>query len=67
MMRVAASRSLAFRSFIFAVAISDSCERLILPAETLPGSFEPDLRFSAFLMRKVAGGCLVMKEKLRSA
>ena len=32
-------------------AISDSAERLILPAETLPGSFEPDFRLAAFLMR----------------
>ena len=51
MIFVADSRSLAFRSFIFAVAISLSAERLILPADTLPGSLEPDFRFAAFLMR----------------
>ncbi len=56
MMRVAASRSLAFRSFIFISAISANLDRLIFPAETLPGSFEPDLRFAAFLIRKLAGG-----------
>ena len=37
------------------------------PAETLPGSFEPDLSFAAFLMRKLAGGVLVTNVKLRSA
>ena len=36
----AASRSLALRSFIFTSAISRSCERLIVPALTLPGSAE---------------------------
>ena len=60
MMRVAASRSLAFKSFILAVAMSDSCERLILPPEILPGSFEPDLRPAAFLIRYDAGGVLVL-------
>ena len=67
MMRVAASMSLAFRSFIFCSAIAVSAERLILPAETLPGSFEPDFRLAAFLMRKVAGAVLVSNENERSA
>ena len=67
MMRVAASISLAFRSFIFTSAIFDSSERLILPAETLPGSFEPDFRLAAFLIRNVAGGVLVSNENDRSA
>ena len=56
----ACSIELALRSFIFDCAISSSCERLIVPAEVLPGSFEPDLRFSACLMKNVAGGVLVM-------
>ena len=61
MIFVAASMSFAFRSFILACAISASCERLMVPALVLPGSFEPDFRFSAFLMRKVAGGVFVSK------
>ena len=61
MMRVAISMSFAFRSFIFCSAISASAERLMVPAETLPGSFEPDLSLAAFLMRKLAGGLLVVK------
>ena len=67
MIFVAASMSLALRSFILASAISASFERLIVPALTLPGSFEPDLRFAAFFRRKLAGGVFVVKEKLRSA
>src|ERR1700710_2739760 len=67
MMRVAASRSLAFKSFILVSAIAVSAERLILPAEILPGSFEPDLRFAAFLIRNDAGGVLVSNENDRSA
>ena len=66
MILVAASRSLAFRSAIFSSAISVSFERAILPAETLPGSFEPDLRLAAFLIRKLAGGVLVMNVNERS-
>ena len=66
-MFVAASISFALRSFILTCAISASCERLIVPAEILPGSFDPDLRPAAFLIRKVAGGVLVTNEKLRSA
>merc|ERR1719284_2135694 len=41
MILVACSMSFAFRSFIFCSAISVSAERLMDPAETLPGSFEP--------------------------
>src|SRR3546814_12114264 len=67
MIFVAASRSFAFRSFILVSAISRSAERLMVPAETLPGSFEPDFSFAAFLMRKVAGGVFVSNEQLRPA
>ena len=61
MMRAAASISLAFRSFIFFSAMSRSCWRVIDPATSRPGSLEPDFRFTACLMKKVAGGVLVMK------
>ena len=67
MIFVAASIELAFRSFIFASAISASCERRMVPPETLPGSFEPDLILAAFFRKCDAGGVLVVKEKLRSA
>src|SRR4029078_5669226 len=63
MIFVAAAMSFAFRSFILASAISASCERLIVPALSLPGSFEPDLIRAAFFRRKEAGGVLVVKEK----
>jgi hypothetical protein len=67
MILVAASISLALRSFILASAISETCERLIVPALALPGSFEPDFSYAAFFRRKDAGGDLVVNEKLRSA
>ena len=51
MILVAAAMSWALRSAILTVAISDSCERLIVPALTLPGSFEPYLRHAAFFIR----------------
>ena len=51
MIFVAASMSFAFRSFIFASATAWTAERLMVPAETLPGSFEPDFRLAAFLSR----------------
>ena len=59
MIFVAASISLAFKFFIFISAIALTCERLIVPAEILPGSFEPDFSLAAFLSRKLAGGVLV--------
>ena len=67
MILVADSMSLALRSAILVWAISASCERLMVPALTLPGSFEPDFSLAAFFRRKLAGGVLVVKEKLRSA
>src|SRR5690606_3962171 len=48
---IAASTSSALRSFIFFSAISRSCACVMVPALSLPGSFEPDLRLSAFLMK----------------
>ena len=51
--------SLALRSAIFSLGdLATACERLIVPALILPGSFEPDLRLAAFLIRKLAGGRL---------
>src|SRR5688500_18631860 len=67
MILVAASMSLALRSFILTSAISDNCERLMVPALTLPGSLEPDFSFAAFFRRKLAGGVFVANAKLRSA
>ena len=67
MILVAASMSLAFRSFILVWAISVSLLRAILPATTLPGSFEPAYRPAAFLMRNDAGGVLISNENERSA
>src|SRR5690606_1850826 len=50
-MRMAASTSLAFRSFIFASAISRTWARPIVPALALPGSLEPDFRLAAFFRK----------------
>ena len=61
MMRAAASTSLALRSFILPSAISRSCVRVIVPADSRPGLVEPDFRPSASFMKWVAGGVLVMK------
>ena len=66
MIFVADSMLLALRSFIFASAISASCERLIVPALILPGSFEPDFSLADFLRWKLADGVSVVNEKLRS-
>ena len=66
MIFVAASRSFAFRSFIFFSAISRSWACVILPATSRPGLLEPDFRPRASLMKKVAGGVLVTKVKLLS-
>ncbi|MNT81380.1 hypothetical protein D3C86_1904210 [compost metagenome] len=63
MMRIAASMSLAFRSFIFASAISRTCACVTLPAVSRPTSLEPDLMPAACFRYQVAGGVLVMKVK----
>jgi hypothetical protein len=67
MILVAASMSLALRSFIFVSAISDSCERLIVPALPCRLLRARLLDPRRLLQRKDAGGVLVSKEKLRSA
>ena len=67
MIFTAASISFALRSAILMVATSSSCLRVILPADSLPGSFEPDFKPKTFLIRKVAGGAFMVKVKLLSA
>ena len=67
MIFVAASKSLALRSFIFTSAMSRSCERRIVPAGVLPVSLEPYWIRAAFFRRKLAVGVLVTNEKERSA
>src|SRR5439155_17987753 len=67
MILVAASRSLALKSFILSSAMPRSCERLIVPALALPVSLEPFWIRVAFLRRKEAVGVLVTKENERAA
>ena len=67
MIFMAWSMSFALRSTILASAISLICAWVMVPAETLPGYFEPDFSLAAFLSRKLAGGVLVMKVNERSA
>src|SRR5271154_4302335 len=62
----AASMSLALRSCIFCFAISRICALVIVPTLSVPGVFDPFSIFAAFLMKKLLGGILVMKVKLRS-
>src|SRR5207253_1484435 len=66
-MRIAASRSAAFRSGSFCLAISSTCLRVILPTFSVCGRALPDSMPAAFLMSTVVGGVLMMKEKLLSA
>ncbi len=68
MIFVAASRSLALRSFIFAVAISAQLRALDGSGRNLARLLRARLQVGrAFFRRKLAGGVLVVKEKLRSA
>ena len=59
MISIAASTSLAFRSFIFASAISRSCASVTEPATALPGVLDADCSPAAFFRRKDAGGVLI--------
>src|SRR5205814_9942029 len=59
-MRMAASRSVAFRSGSFALAISSTCLRVILPTLSVCGRALPDSMPAAFLMSTVVGGVLMM-------
>ena len=59
-------------SWIFFLAISSSCLRVICPTFSLPGFLAPEPFFfsvcrpAAFLMRTAAGGVFRMKVKERS-
>jgi hypothetical protein len=64
--RMAASTSLAFRSFILSSAISRTCLPVTVPTFTLFGVPEAVASPAAFLSRTAAGGVLRMKEKVRS-
>jgi len=66
-MRQAASTSFAFRSGIFFSAISRSWSIETVPTVPLPGVGEPYGSLAACLMKKLAGGVLVTKLKVRSA
>src|SRR5262245_47947975 len=66
-MRIAASRSAAFRSGIFTLAISSTCFLVILPTLSVCGRGLPDSMPAAFLISTVVGGVLMMKLKLLSA
>src|SRR4029077_12773896 len=66
-MRIAASRSAALRSGIFALAISSTCFLVILPTLSVCGRALPDSMPAAFLMSTVVGGVLMVKVKLLSA
>ena len=57
----------AFRSGIFALAISSTCLRRILPTLSVCGRGLPDSMPAAFLISTVVGGVLMMKLKLLSA
>ena len=72
---IAASTSLADRSFIFSSAISRTCLAVTVPAVARPGFSEPLARLrlpcgfrpAAFFSRKDAGGVFVSKVKDLSA
>src|ERR1700754_2625571 len=64
---MAASTLAAFMSFSLVLAISSSWARVILPTLSELGLEEPLSSLTAFLIRTVAGGVLMMKVKLLSA
>src|SRR5438105_8981453 len=66
-MRIAASMSLAFRSFILISAISRTFARGIVPAVARPSVPLPFSMLAAFLIRSAAGGVLVTKLNERSS
>src|SRR4029453_4933151 len=65
--RMAASTLAAFMSLSLVLAISSSLARVVLPTLLLWGGDEPFSSLTAFLIRTVAGGVLMMKVKLLSA
>src|ERR1700679_4373447 len=60
---IALSMSLAFRSFIFAWAISRTWARVTLPALVMPGDLEPLVSLAAFFRKKDAGAVFISKVK----
>ncbi len=66
MVRTAASRSAAVRSGCFALAISSSCLRLILPTLAVLGVPLPFSMPIALRISTEAGGVFITKVKLRS-
>src|SRR5690606_10042269 len=67
MVRTAASRSAAVKSFCLVLAISSAWALVILPTLSVCGLAEPLVRPAAFLIRIVAGGVFMMKVKDLSA
>src|SRR5574343_714925 len=67
MVRAAASRAAAVRSFILALAISSHWALVIEPTLSVWGFGEPFWMPAAFLIRMVAGGDFITKVKLLSA
>src|SRR6185312_2920170 len=63
---IAASISLALRSFIFCSAISRICFLVTEPTMSRPGVLEPLSSFAAFLRKKDTGGVFISKVKERS-
>src|SRR5436190_1014588 len=64
--RIAASRSKQFRSGILILAISSTCDWVILPTLVLCGSGDPFARFTARLISTGTGGVLVINVNERS-
>ena len=62
----ACSRSSAFKSSIFCLAISSACFFVIEATMFLPGSFEPLFNFAASLIKNEAGGDLILKSNFLS-
>ena len=62
----ACSKSKAFKSFIFCLAISSACFFLIYATIFISGSFEPLLSLAASLIKKEAGGDFILKSNFLS-
>ena len=57
----ACSKSIAFKSAIFCLAISSACFFEIDATIFLPGSLDPLFNFAASLIKKDAGGDFILK------
>jgi hypothetical protein len=62
----ACSKSRAFKSSIFCLAISSACFFVIDATIFRPGSWEPLFNFAASLIKKDAGGDLILKSNFLS-